>query len=143
MRYRAALLALALSLTVAAEGQVVTTRPPQPNTLTPVTIVVTTNCQCPLFDGTIARNGNTFDVTFDPDCAITLCIPVEVTYDVGLLPAGTYTVRQHPIDNPSDISVIGTFNVEAPPIPVNDWRGKTALAVALALASLLALRRVS
>lgn len=143
------LFALALLLAVAAQGQfepsaVLTTRPAQPNTLTPVTIVLSATCQCPAYDQTIVRNGNTFTVGYSVnDCVINICIPVEWSYDVGVLPPGTYTVRQFSHDDPSNNTVLGTFHVEAPPIPVTDWRGKMALTIAIALASMMALRRVS
>ena len=110
--------------------------PPAPTNLTPVTIAVTSNCPT---HGAISRNGFVFDIESNYNCI--LLPPITTEYEVGLLPPGTYTVREVDVDDPSSVLVIGTFAVAAVPIPALDYRGLAALAFALTLTALVALRR--
>ncbi len=68
---------------------------------------------------------------------------ITTEYEVGLLPPGTYTVREVDVDNPSSTLVLGTFLVApaAGSIPALDFRGLAALAFMLTLAALIALSR--
>ncbi len=110
--------------------------PPAPTNLTPVTIAVTSSCPT---HGAIVQNGFVFDITSNYTC---VTLPVITTeYEVGLLPPGTYTIREVDVDNPSSTLVIGTFAVAAAPIPALDFRGLAVLAFVLTLAALVALRR--
>lgn len=110
--------------------------PPAPTNLTPVTIAVTSNCPT---HGAISRNGFVFDIESNYNCILLPQITTE--YEVGLLPPGTYTVREVDVDDPSSVLVIGTFAVAAVPIPALDYRGLAALAFVLTLTALVALRR--
>jgi hypothetical protein len=112
--------------------------PPAPTNLTPVTIAVTSNCPT---HGAITQNGFVFDIESNYNCILLPLITTE--YEVGLLPPGTYTVREVDVDNPSSTLVIGTFVVAAAttPIPALDFRGLAALAFALTLVAFVALRR--
>lgn len=112
--------------------------PTAPTNLTPVTIAVTSNCPT---HGAITQNGFVFDIESNYTCILLPLITTE--YEVGLLPPGTYTVREVDVDNPSSTLVIGTFAVAAAPIPALDFRGLAVLAFVLTLAALVALRRGS
>lgn len=120
----------------------VTTQPAAPTHLAPVTIVIPF-C-CPAYDSsTIVRNGSTFDIAYYPDCVAT-CLPGAATYDVGPLPAGTYTVRHFVYDHPETAEVIGSFVVGAPgpaTVPTLGASGLALLALLLVGSALLTLRR--
>lgn len=119
-----------------ATATTLTIDPPAPTNLTPVTIAVTSNCPT---HGAITQNGFVFDIESNYNCILLPLITTE--YEVGLLPPGTYTVREVDVDDPSSVLVIGTFAVAATPIPALDLRGLAALAFVLTLAALVALRR--
>lgn len=131
--------------TAAASAQTppptVTTQPPAPTHLSPVTIVIP-YC-CPSYDSsTIIRNGSTFDVRYYPDC-LSACLPGTATFDVGPLPAGTYTVRHFPYDHPEELEVIGSFIVGAPgpaTVPTLGGSSLALLALLLVVSALLTLR---
>ena len=119
-----------------AMATTLTIDPPAPTNLTPVTIAVTSNCPT---HGAISQNGFVFDIASNYLCFTNPLFTTE--YDVGLLPPGTYTVREVDVDDPSSVLVIGTFAVAAVPIPALDYRGLAALAFVLTLTALVALRR--
>jgi hypothetical protein len=126
-------------VTLDATATTLTIDPPAPTNLTPVTIAVTSNCPT---HGAITQNGFVFDIQSNYTCILLPLITTE--YEVGLLPPGTYTVREVDVDNPSSTLVIGTFAVAAAaPIPALDFRGLAALAFVLTMAALIALRRGS
>lgn len=121
-----------------ATATTLTIDPPAPTNLTPVTIAVTSNCPT---HGAITQNGFVFDIESNYTCILLPQITTE--YEVGLLPPGTYTVREVDVDNPSSTLVLGTFVVApaAGSIPALDFRGLAALAFMLTLAALIALSR--
>ena len=136
---RAFLLAVCFSA-LDAMATTMTIDPPAPTNLTPVTIAVTANCPT---HGAITQNGFVFDIESNYNCILLPLITTE--YEVGLLPPGTYTVREVDVDNPSSTLVIGTFVVApaAGSIPALDFRGLAALAWALTLVAFVVLRRAS
>lgn len=141
-----AFVVLLLLWTTAAAGGVpptVTTQPAAPTSSTPVTILIPF-C-CPSYDSSspVIRNGFTFDIPYYPDCP-SACLPGTATYNVGLLPAGTYTVRHFAIDHPETVEVIGSFEVGAPApatVPALGASGLALLSLLLVGSALLVLRR--
>lgn len=118
------------------------------NALQPVTLVLTTPCGCPAHDnnatGTgFARAGFVVDIAHATGC-FAACISDEVErYNLGLLPAGVYTVRHYPFGRPAATTVLGTFIVHAQPaeIPALSPAAMTMLALALSAIAAVALRR--
>jgi hypothetical protein len=127
-----------------AQPTTVTTQPAAPTHSTSVTIILSTPCGCPGYDGsTIVRNGFTFDFPYGDGC-LSACLPTATPYDVGPLPAGTYTVRHFLQDQPATVEVIGSFVVGAPgpaTVPTLGASGLALLALLLAAGALLTLRR--
>lgn len=136
MRLGRAFLLAVCFVALDAMATTMTIDPPAPTSLTPVTIAVTANCPT---HGAITQNGFVFDIESNYNCILLPLITTE--YEVGLLPPGTYTVREVDVDNPSSTLVIGTFAVAAAAIPALDYRGLAMLAVVLAIAAFVALRR--
>ena len=127
-----------------AQPTTVTTQPAAPTPLTPVTIVLFNPCGCPMYGSPIVRDGFTFDVPYGSGC-LSACLPTTRTYDVGLLPAGTYTVRHFLDGQPETADVIGSFVVGEGPVPAIPALGTSGLALLVLLLSasaLLVLRRL-
>ena len=124
-----------------AQPTTVTTQPAAPTQLTPVTIVLSNPCGCPMYGSPIVRDGFTFDVPYGEGC-LSACLPTTRTYAVGPLPAGAYTVRHFLHDQPATAEVIGSFVVGPPvPIPALGASGLALLALLLGVSALLTLRR--
>jgi len=130
----------------AASAQVttVTTQPAAPTSSAPVTIVLSNPCGCPWYGSGIVRNGANFDVPYGDAC-LSACMPTTTTYSVGLLPEGTYTVRQFLESDPATTEAIGSFVVgpgAAVAVPALGGGGLALLALLLAASALLVLRRL-
>lgn len=121
-----------------------TTQPAAPTHLTPVSLVVS-YC-CPAYDELrLARSGSTFYIVYNDICVAT-CLPSSATYDLGPLPAGTYTVRHYRFDeSPAAAEVLGTFVVGPAPagaaIPTLGASSLALLALLLVASAVLVLRR--
>jgi hypothetical protein len=126
-----------------AQVTTVTTQPAAPTHSTPVTIVLSNPCGCPAYGSPIVRNGLTFDVPYGDAC-LSACLPTATPYNVGVLPEGTYTVRQFLNGDPATAEVIGTFVVGpgAAAVPALGAGGLALLALLLAVSALLVLRRL-
>lgn len=117
----------------------VTVIPTSPTTTTPVTISIDT----PVCGdaGTPIITTGMIEVPFTPGLVCISPWP-PVTVNVGLLPAGNYTVSLTDATAPTAPPLVtGTFAVTANlSIPTLDGRSLAALAVLLAMAAVLALR---
>ena len=132
-----------LLCSVKAEAQVtVTTEPSVPRAGEPVTLIVKSVCSCPDHDYLFVRNGSTIDIATGDGC-VSACINDDIErYNLGVLPAGVYTVRNYRISRPTELNVIGTFAVaEVPPIPTLSFPAIAALALVLSAVALIVLRR--
>ena len=134
---RCELLLLALLLAPAAWGQVTAdVFPALPTPQDPVTIVVRDTGLCGSFTS-FTRTGNTIDVIFTPAEVCVLPPGETATFNVGLLPAGTYTVRATGQD--FETVVLTTFAVVASTtVPTLETWALLLMAVLLAV---IALRR--
>jgi hypothetical protein len=143
VRVSSGVFVLLLWATVGASAQTtVTTQPAAPTHSTPVTVVLFNSCGCPAYLPEIFRDGFTFDVPHTDGC-LTACLATTRTYDVGPLPAGTYTVRQFLDGYPATAEVIGTFVVGPAQVPALGAGGLVLLALLLTASALLALRRLA
>jgi hypothetical protein len=134
------LLLLCATAVARAQPTTVTTQPAAPTHSTPVTIVLFNSCGCPWYGEPIVRNGFTFDIPYGDSC-LSACMATTTTYDVGPLPAGTYTVRQFLEVQPATAEVIGSFVVGPAQVPALGAGGLALLALLLAASALLVLRR--
>lgn len=128
-----------------AQPTTVTTQPAAPTSSTPVTIVLSNPCGCPGYGSPVVRAGFVFDIPYGSGC-LSACLPTTSTYDVGLLPEGTYTVRHFLDGQPATAQVIGSFLVgppPPPPIPALGTGGIALLSALLAGSALFALRRLA
>lgn len=138
------LLVLLSTGTTAAEPQVaitVTTQPSAPTTTTPVTLSVFNSCGCPMYGTPFVVDGFVVDVPHGDAC-LSACLARTTSYPLGLLPAGTYTVRSFLEGEPATAVVIGEFTIaasEVASIPTLDMRGALVLALVVVL---LVLRRL-
>ncbi len=135
MRWILAGLALLAAPWAAAQ---ITVIPSDPHPRTPITLSVLAGC------GSItssAINQGTITLSFVPANACVTLPPSHIT--IGLLAAGTYTVKVVDVTNPTAPPIVTTtFQVTAPPsVPASDQRWLAALAVLLVLAALFALGR--
>jgi hypothetical protein len=134
---------LLLFCSVRADAQVtVTSEPPILRAGEPATLIVTSRCSCPMHDNVFTRDGFTIDIRRGDGC-VSACVSDQVVrYDLGILPAGVYTVRNHSFARPTEFTIIGTFAVaEAPPIPtLSEW-AMAALALMLCAAAAIHLHR--
>ena len=147
---RGAAVVLALLFTVAAYGQsqsiTTYTVPAQPNDIHPTTLFINVPCGCPDFGrGAEAhvRNGFTIDLPYGG--CFSACQNPLFWFELGILPAGTYTIRATNAYDPSvQPLILGTIVVQAvgPPIPALEPRALALLAAALAAISVLVLRRL-
>ena len=148
MRASSGVFVLLLLAAVGATAQptTVTTQPAAPTPLTPVTIVLSNPCGCPMYGSPIVRDGFTFDIDYGSGC-LSACLPTTRTYDVGLLPPGTYTVRHFLHGQPETADVIGSFVVGGaapiPAIPALGTGGLALLVLLLSASALLVLRRLA
>ena len=145
MRWKPAvvLLALASSTFPLTAQSIVSTEPALPTSVTPVTLVIS-DCDCPGY-GPAIRDGFVINLQWGTEeigCPAA-CLSTTFTVPVGLLPAGTYTVRRFVGGtDPADGEIIGSFIVgEATGLAVPALEGWGVVALVVLLAT-LALRRL-
>jgi hypothetical protein len=139
------LLLLVVVATASAQAQPVTVTPSAPTTGTPVSLTLSYSA-CLYDPAGFQRTGNTIDLKLTRTGGICVLLPPgSFSAGLGLLPAGSYTVRILDVSDPQAPQLLGTstFAVSAVPahgVPMLDLRGILAAVLLLGFAGSFALR---
>lgn len=132
--------AVLLTGTAARAADVVTTIPAVPRPGQPITLVIHSECGCPMYTE-LTRTGFTIDLATGDGC-VSACLPQTFSWNLGVLPAGEYTVVRHRVSSPGQVVFVTSFLVApAPDVPTLSPSAIAALALALTALALAALRK--